>query len=1052
VGEQRRPYCQGVRGGDASYGSCKGRYDGSEGATRHRAARKRRINLESDPKVSEGQPHSGVTTATLWLPKPSGPRFCIVDLDSGTIELVKRRNDRTGTGGAAIVSVIVNLDMAWIYRPQDHPGTDYGVDAHIEVTDDEGVETGRLVAAQVRSGKHYFRDEVEAGFINRPSDRHVKYWRSYGLPVILILVDEKTRIAYWAYTKKIEATDQGGWKLLVPRHQVLGATAKISLSEIAVGAGTERTRAKSEESERAEYLERRTAELEGLITAYLAQLASKPGTAPPDGAQERIDVLALSFPELVTWTDRADFVRAGVPSESRATYALAAQQLFFRTTIAEHDAAKAVTLLLLAQDWIKAGSTFLYSVDLTRQMPHVETPSIIDLLATSALPEDMPLDLRIILRSVHVAARRKHGRSVDALLEELDRLIEQASPAEGYAVTAAAFAEARATGGRAPARPLQYVRAAAALRPNATGFGGTPFPVSLDATWALMLELTAAGVASEGDLDAWLSTLDMIPNEARDAVLADEMNSVTLANRFWLDESARPVADRAWARVNRTLERIEKWSTERSAALLFASARRSRIVIRGEYEDDLRSAIRLATDVPAFVHAHPHAMFLLNEIAASQFLYARAPVESLVAFRGALATRPVNSSVLPTTLLKAAQAAAAAEEFAQARAWASDAVDAVRANRYRASTDVVVARAELALITWFGGDREAALDLWDDVTEDLFAVEEDSTRWRGLVVRFQWAGGYLANTYRTGTPPTVDAEGRSYGEPRPGAFLIDLAGQATAFSDRAKFGVLLGLAAVSDQRARDARARRWVYAALEFASDRIPEWRRMTALLALPHLIRDERFAESTALGRDMAQGWEAESVLKGADGRIVAMSFSVVPSVLAVARRPVDERASAAQMLCDALRDGTDLDGTWATCAQIVELAFLSTDDPADRHGAIREIRKVDIAQLQESPLPMLCDLAASLLPETPADTCLALHARSVLELQPRLSIFVTMFRLHVVPFFEEYWRSRAISDPQAFLDPARLGAAVRATGHLEIAARLNAILSAVARDLRLS
>jgi hypothetical protein len=57
------------------------------------------------------------------------------------------------------------------------------------VTDDEGVETGRQLAAQVKAGQSYFREETDGGFVNRPSDRHVRYWRDYALPVILILVD-----------------------------------------------------------------------------------------------------------------------------------------------------------------------------------------------------------------------------------------------------------------------------------------------------------------------------------------------------------------------------------------------------------------------------------------------------------------------------------------------------------------------------------------------------------------------------------------------------------------------------------------------------------------------------------------------------------------------------------------------------------------------------------------------------------------------------------------------------------------------------------------------
>jgi hypothetical protein len=99
-----------------------------------------------------------------------------------------------------------------------------------------------------------------------------------------------------------------------------------------------------------------------------------------------------------------------------------------------------------------------------------------------------------------------------------------------------------------------------------------------------------------------------------------------------------------------------------------------------------------------------------------------------------------------------------------------------------------------------------------------------------------------------------------------------------------------------------------------------------------------------------------------------------------------------------------------------------------------------------------MLCDLAASLVPGTPADTCLALHARAFSELQPRLSTFPTMYRLHVVPFFEDYWRSRVVSEPQAFIDPVRMEAALTETGHLDMATRPRAVLTGVARELILS
>jgi hypothetical protein len=950
------------------------------------------------------------------------------------------------------VSMIVNLDMNWIYRPQDYPGTDYGIDAHLEVTDDDGVETGRLIAAQVKTGQSYFREEVEAGFINRPADRHVRYWQEHPLPVILILVDEKTRVAFWARTENIEATEKGGWKLLVPRNQTLNKAAKPSLSEIAVGAGTERTRARHEEREQTERLRRRVEELEATVAAYLAQLTqlSAPGnsyTKPPP-----VDVLALTFADLITWAERVDFTRQTVASENRTAYVLAAEHLFFRESIAEHDAAKAVTLLLLAEEWAKAGATFLHSLNVLRRMPHVDSPSIVDFLAASSLPADIPLDLRIVIRSTHAAARRKHGRPADKLLAELDNLVSEATSAEGYAVTVAAFGEARASGNTVPERAIRYIRAAAVLRPHATGFGGAPFPASVDAMWPLMLELTAAGVSSEADLVAWLEALESVPAEARDAFLSDEMNVVTFANRFWLEESARTAVDRAWGRVHDMLVQIESWSVSRSAALFFAAARRARIVVRGEYEHDLRSAIQLAANVPPVIREHGHAMFLINEIAASQFLYADAHLESVVAFRGALATKPIDSSVLPTTLLKAAQAAAASNDFAQAAVWAQEGVGAARANYYKGSADVVIARAELALAIWFGGDREGALDLWDNIAEELFAIEEETPRWRGLVVRFHWAGGYLANTYRTGVAPTVDAEGQPYGEPRPGSFLINLADQANAFTERVRFGVLLVAAAVSDERGRDARARWWIYAALELATTHIPEWRVMIAFLALPHLLEDHRFSDAVRLGREMVSAWDKEQFMNGVDPAIVAISFTVIPAFLAVARCDAEVRRDAARALRNAIRDAAERDPTWEASGEIVELAFLSTREPAVRRAALTAIHSGDTAARAASPLPMLCDLAASIIPGLNIETALALHTRALAEILPRLSAYTTMHRLHVAPFFQYYWRARVSSVPCAFADQAALTAALEATADVPIVDAPRAVLLAVARSLGLA
>lgn len=963
---------------------------------------------------------------------------------------MKRQNDRTGSGSTAIVETIVNLDLGWIYRPQDKIGTDYGIDAHFEVADDEGVETGRQLGVQIKGGARCFREASTEGFVFRPSDRHVQYWRDYALPVIVVLVNTKTRVAYWAFTDRIERSTADGWRLFVPRTQTLTVDAKPVLAEAAVGGGTARTRARIEERLVAEHLRQRVAQLEEMIEAYVAQFATTSQQSAPATPSARPDILKLSFEELIAWVDAATFEETTIAPEHRTTYTSAAEHHFFREAIEEHDAAKAVTLLLLAAEWEKAASILLYCVEAARKMKRLESPSIIDFLAGSRLPTGIPLDVRIVVRMMQIAARRKHRRPIDALLTELDALIESATPREGFAVTAAAFWEARATGRSAPARAVRYLRSAAILRPTASGFDGGPFPPVLDEIWPLILELTASGVESQEHLTAWLDALDVAPAGARETFLRDEMNVVTLANRFWLDESARPTGERSWTRIHAVLQSIETWSTARSAALLFAAARRGRIVVRGEYEDDLRGAMAFATDIPAFVQNDAHASFLLKEIAASQYLYAGSYFEAVISFRDALAKRPGESSVLPTALLKAAQAAAAANNYKEAVSWAEEAVAATRTNPHRASTDIAVAKAEHALSLWFAGSPEAALDLWDDAVEELFAREDKTARWRGLVVRFHWAGGYLANTYRTGTPPGTDAEGRPYGEPRPGAFLIDLTLQAAIFSAKISFGVLLGLAAVSDKRGCDARARRWSYAALDCAAEHIPEWRQMVALFALPHFITDRRFAEAIKLGQEMARGSEAEGNPHNADQRIIAMSFSIVPALLAVGRLSAEARRAAAEELACAVAVPAETDPMWAACREIVETTFLSEGTHEDRLTALLKIRSTPAAGVPESPISMMSDLAASLLPGTRLLDALALQARAEPQLTPRLSVFPTMFRLHVVPFFREWWQARSVADPLAFEAPEDLTTSLRSIGHDAAAPKI--ILRTVARHIRFS
>lgn len=85
-------------------------------------------------------------------------------------------------GVLAVATELNRLGLVW----RETPMADVGIDGQIELTDDEGRPTGRLVAAQIKSGDSYFRDgEDEWRFT--PQEKHRLYWERFPLPVLLFL-------------------------------------------------------------------------------------------------------------------------------------------------------------------------------------------------------------------------------------------------------------------------------------------------------------------------------------------------------------------------------------------------------------------------------------------------------------------------------------------------------------------------------------------------------------------------------------------------------------------------------------------------------------------------------------------------------------------------------------------------------------------------------------------------------------------------------------------------------------------------------------------------
>ncbi|QKW23991.1 DUF4365 domain-containing protein [Kitasatospora sp. NA04385] len=141
---------------------------------------------------------------------------------------------KVASEGVTHVQLAVQDGLQWLFREQ--PTEDYGIDAHVEVVDGEEVR-GRLLALQIKSGESFFGEATRGGWWFRPDAEHVQYWLNHSLPVVVVLYEPRDRVCYWQTVSRetLQRTRGDGWRLLIPRGQVLDETAAPALREAADG-------------------------------------------------------------------------------------------------------------------------------------------------------------------------------------------------------------------------------------------------------------------------------------------------------------------------------------------------------------------------------------------------------------------------------------------------------------------------------------------------------------------------------------------------------------------------------------------------------------------------------------------------------------------------------------------------------------------------------------------------------------------------------------------------------------------------------------------------
>jgi hypothetical protein len=130
--------------------------------------------------------------------------------------------------GVNAVEAVFLKEFDWIFREQ--PIGDFGIDAHIEVKEDER-PTGKLIALQIKSGISYFEKSNDE-YVFRGDLRHLDYWTRHSLPVFLILHNPDTGLILWQKIERhLAKVSDKGWSISISETNILNKASKQYFAE-----------------------------------------------------------------------------------------------------------------------------------------------------------------------------------------------------------------------------------------------------------------------------------------------------------------------------------------------------------------------------------------------------------------------------------------------------------------------------------------------------------------------------------------------------------------------------------------------------------------------------------------------------------------------------------------------------------------------------------------------------------------------------------------------------------------------------------------------------
>lgn len=699
----------------------------------------------------------------------------------------------------------------------------------------------------------------------------------------------------------------------------------------------------------------------------------------------------------------------------------------------QYDAIDALIHFYNAEAFNKAGTILilaLYELDKIDEL--VDDGGLLLLWCNQPLPEQMDLGLRIYVRGLQVAVGHKYNLNTTYLVQNLDRLLEQASEKEAWAVIGSVTLVNRVLSQSDPVRANHYLLTGLQLLPNGQKPDGSKLVFTSEVRWEWLLWGNIRGITTAEHLQSWVSTIEYLTPEQRQSVFTSapaELGCLLVSEKLWLQEADKPREQQQWQTLLVTFRELAETAFQLNLELLWACAIRAQIVVLAEYCHDLNAAVTVAEEAIATASDDPRVQFLIKECVGRQYLYVNRNDEAVAYLEKALNQSIQAYPFVRMHALLSASRAIASQEPYLAIQYTQQAVNLAQTFEEIPETELVKALGELAIAKWLASDLVAAFEPWEQAGEHLFACKTDADAWKTLLTVYAHISVYFTTLAITGSPPTLD--GQPYSAPQRGIFLTSRS-EIVANYDPSRDSLLTAqLAQFAEAIGNDERAATWALKGMDMART-ANQYLAFPSLSinAIPHLLLDNRYAEVLDLaveagtilmanvlhtqsgGNPLDSNLDVAGILgshpnemwRQAERNAFIMGLLPITFCLSTVaiRQPEIARRLAADVagLCREISETSDEQTHWITAAEIIEQIHLQ------QVSCNELIHRYQTLNSQSNVLQAIGYLAATLQEGTTLAKTLEVHLAIMPLVYGLLKPGSTIYRRIILPFITTYWK----------------------------------------------